>query len=674
MYNQDNNNYGQNNNYKGRNHKNRKNNAKYNNVFVNKDTKIKKFDIDSNLSNGIIKDSTIHKDISGNMADSIGLGRSVKYQDHRNNLSKAMNNYPEALKKVSDSKINMDPKKRIGFIDEVKLTESYNVNAAEQCREYKTEARLTKPGDPEADIIVRDGNTETKYQVKDNENAKVNTEEISKKRYSGEDGSNKKIVPEENVDEVRAIASKKQNTDTKDYKHTAENTYDRLSSKDGKVNSEKLNRNESEELTRRLENGERIEVKNKDAKFKAQYLNQLPKAALCGALFSGGSAFVGEFVKFLSNGCNLTEDEFIESAYKVLTATTDGAAKSALGVTFTYLGNRVGSSLLGKANIAGGMAVMTIDTLKSMYRFITGKIDTVELMGEVSQNFVSITSTSLGAYAGSLGGSALAGVIASNMSMGAAAAASLGAFASIAGSVVGGLAVGITVSYLISKDSEAGLEIARRDIEAAYQTFAKDRNLYALVEGVGTQRDWEFSFKSLIPFGGVFAQISEYSARKSELNRISSMLDREYENIDEGKRRVLADMQQKYYEAKANIEETFYSSINTMFDDDRIDLSNQLMDYLNQKRTIYALREKKYFNEIHKIDEKNSKLASDIQKDELFFKEVENLTNMLKDSDIENREMIIDAIAYLVSDEWLKNFKSDDDELYNLLLEYGLLD
>ncbi|MBW5381455.1 hypothetical protein E6A52_12165, partial [Brachyspira hampsonii] len=220
MYNQDNNNYGQNNNYKGRNHKNRKNNAKYNNVFVNKDTKIKKFDIDSNLSNGIIKDSTIHKDISGNMADSIGLGRSVKYQDHRNNLSKAMNNYPEALKKVSDSKINMDPKKRIGFIDEVKLTESYNVNAAEQCREYKTEARLTKPGDPEADIIVRDGNTETKYQVKDNENAKVNTEEISKKRYSGEDGSNKKIVPEENVDEVRAIASKKQNTDTKDYKHT----------------------------------------------------------------------------------------------------------------------------------------------------------------------------------------------------------------------------------------------------------------------------------------------------------------------------------------------------------------------------------------------------------------------------------------------------------------------
>lgn len=679
MYNQDNNNYVKNNNYRGRNHKNRKNNKnrksnrKNNNAAKNEYIKVENFDISSNLNDGIIEDSTLHKDVSDNMADSIALGRSVKYKGHHNNLGKAMNDHVESVEKVIERTKNMDVDKAQGYVAEADLGGSYNENAAMQCKEYQTQAELTKPGDPEADIIVRDGNTDTKYQVKSYKDPKQNTEAVSEKRYSGEDGSNKKIVPEENLEEVKSIASKKQNTDAKDYKHTAENTSDRLSSKDGKVNSKKLNRNENEELTRRLRNGEKLEVENKDAKFRAQYLNQLPKAALCGALFSGGSALVGEFVKFLSNGCDLTEDEFIESAYKVLTASADGAAKSALGVTFTYLGNQVGSSLLGNANVAGGIAVMTIDTLKSMYRFITGKIDTVELMGEVSQNFVSITSTSLGAYVGSVGGSALAGVIASNMSIGATAAASLGAFASIAGSVVGGLAVGIAVSYLISKDSQAGLEIARRDIEAAYQNFSKDRNLYALVDGVGTQRPWEFSFKSLIPFGGVFAQISEYSARKSELDRISSMLDREYENIDEGKRRVLADMQQKYYEAKANIEETFYSSVNTMFDNERVDLTNQLIDYLNQKRTIYALKEKKYFNEIQKIDERNSKLLSDMQKDELFFKEVENLTSMLKDSDIENMEMIIDAIAYLVSDEWLKNFKSDDDELYSLLLEYGLL-
>ena len=94
MYNQNNNNYGKNNNYGCRNHrknnKNIKNTRKDNNVFADKNTEIKRFYVGSNLSDGIIEDSTINKDISGNMADSISLGRSVKYQDHRNNLNKAL--------------------------------------------------------------------------------------------------------------------------------------------------------------------------------------------------------------------------------------------------------------------------------------------------------------------------------------------------------------------------------------------------------------------------------------------------------------------------------------------------------------------------------------------------------------------------------------------------------
>ncbi|WP_260849061.1 hypothetical protein [Brachyspira hyodysenteriae] len=398
-------------------------------------------------------------------------------------------------------------------------------------------------------------------------------------------------------------------------------------------------------------------------------MNQLPKAMICGGLLSGASEAISKFAQFISDGGNWTEEEFIEAGYKILTSGIEGGAKSGLAVTFTYLGNEIGSSLLKSPYVGGTLAMMTIDTLKSMYRFIIGEIDSVELMGEVYQNFIYTTSASLGGW----GGSTLAGVIVSNMSISGASAAAAGAWASIVGSVLGGLAVGITVSYIVSKDSQAGLEIAKRDIETAYQNFDKDRNLYSLVDGVGTQREWEFKFTDLIPGIGIFAQISEYSARKSELDRISNMLDGEYKNIDERKRKVLENIHQKYYELKENIEETFYSSITTMTDDDKINLTNQLMDYLNQKRTIYALKEKKYFSEIQKIDDRNKKLAADIQKDELFFNEIENLTNMINDSDIENKEMIIDAIAYLVSDEWLKNFKSNDDDLYNLLMEYGLL-
>ncbi|WP_256093401.1 hypothetical protein [Brachyspira hampsonii] len=37
-----------------------------------------------------------------------------------------------------------------------------------------------------------------------------------------------------------------------------------------------------------------MEIKDKYDQFKAQYLNQLPKASLCGAVFSGISAISKE--------------------------------------------------------------------------------------------------------------------------------------------------------------------------------------------------------------------------------------------------------------------------------------------------------------------------------------------------------------------------------------------
>ncbi|WP_219697725.1 hypothetical protein [Brachyspira hampsonii] len=38
-----------------------------------------------------------------------------------------------------------------------------------------------------------------------------------------------------------------------------------------------------------------MEIKDKDAQFKAQYLNQILKASLCGALFSGISVISKEY-------------------------------------------------------------------------------------------------------------------------------------------------------------------------------------------------------------------------------------------------------------------------------------------------------------------------------------------------------------------------------------------
>ncbi|WP_297296533.1 hypothetical protein [uncultured Brachyspira sp.] len=213
MYSQDDNNYRKNNRNRVRNNKNRKNNVnskgKYNNRLEEKESKIRNFDINRNVGNDIIEDNTFYKDISSNISDSNSLVKSVEYKDHRDNLEKAINEHTESLNKVVDSRKNMEVDQLQGYVAEADLAGSYNEKAAIQGKEYETQAELTKPGDPEADIILRYGNKETKYQVKSYKDSKRNTEAISEKKYSGKDNSNKKIVPEENLEKVKEIASKK---------------------------------------------------------------------------------------------------------------------------------------------------------------------------------------------------------------------------------------------------------------------------------------------------------------------------------------------------------------------------------------------------------------------------------------------------------------------------------
>ncbi len=236
--------------------------------------------------------NNLNNNISNN--ESINLERSIQYSEHRANLDKAMNDHMKSLEKIASSKENIQM--TTGVIAEKYIAERYldelcnNENA--ECEEYQIRSESTKTAVQESGVIARNTDTEIKYQIKTSGLLKPNTEAVEKK-YLGD----KKIVSEENLEEVKSVDSKEQNTDTKDNKDTAENTYGRLSSKDGKVNSEKLNRNENEELTRRLRNGEKLEAENKDAKFRAQYLNQLSKAALCGALFSGISAASKEQAK-----------------------------------------------------------------------------------------------------------------------------------------------------------------------------------------------------------------------------------------------------------------------------------------------------------------------------------------------------------------------------------------
>ncbi|CRF31563.1 hypothetical protein BRSU_0228 [Brachyspira suanatina] len=612
-------------------------------------------------------------DINNQYSNSISNANSKKYSMKREVLDNRIDNYDDEINNTITRKDGGLKETSVlneqGNVSETHHKETFNIDSAAQGRENKTHAEKTKYGDPTTDIRVTDGDNTKDYQLKYEKDPKSNVDSLSNPKYSGGD----KVAPSDQVDDIKRIASNKTNTENKDYAHTSENTYDRISSEDGKVNSDPLTRDEAIELTEKARKGEKIEYKYADEKRNIQFRNQLLKSTLLGGAFAAGGALFGEIMKLIDNGGNLTEDEFIQGFFNVVSAGVDGASKSALAVSLHYLGKNIGSSILSNPYVGGGIAVVTIDTLKSLYKFAIGQINDIELIGDVSKNIIQTTTTSVGAFAGSTLASSISSLVISNMTMSAAAAATFSTIATVVGSVLGGLAFGLTTAYLIDLDSKAGIEIAKRDIEEAYEEFKKDKNLYQLVDKIGTQKDWEFSIKSLILFGGTFAQISECCTRSQGLKNISSHLDKQYSYIDEAERRAINNIKEKAAIIEDDMKQKFYANVKHMFQNDVVELHNDLMNFLNAKRNILALNEKKYINELKCIDEDNAALQERAYRDELFYDEVNNLIEMIEKSDIEVKENIIGVLAYIASEKFSENLNSDIRDFYELLIEDNII-
>lgn len=173
---------------------------------------------------GISKNKRSKIKMSGNNLNnnisnkSINLERSIQYSEHLVNLDKAMNDYMKYLEKIASLRKNIQiTTRRISdkYIEELYNNENAVIGAIE-CKEYQTRSESTKTAVQESDVIVRNTDTEIKYQIKIDGLLKPNTEAVEKK-YLGD----KKIVSKENTEEVKSVVSKKKNTDTKDNKYTA---------------------------------------------------------------------------------------------------------------------------------------------------------------------------------------------------------------------------------------------------------------------------------------------------------------------------------------------------------------------------------------------------------------------------------------------------------------------
>ncbi|MBW5409693.1 hypothetical protein E6A50_04835 [Brachyspira hampsonii] len=134
-----------------------------------------------------MSNNNLNNNISNN--GSINSARKVKYSEHLANLNKVMNEHLKNLEKNLDK--NTDLCSCCWGLELDYLSESKDLEADIQIKEYEKKSS-------KASVIVKD----------DNKNAKRNTKAISETRYLYNDGFNKKIVPEESVEEVKSIASK----------------------------------------------------------------------------------------------------------------------------------------------------------------------------------------------------------------------------------------------------------------------------------------------------------------------------------------------------------------------------------------------------------------------------------------------------------------------------------
>lgn len=162
--------------YKQNNHYKKDNNK---GISKNKRSKIK------------MSGNNLNNNISNN--ESINLERSIQYSEHLVNLDKAMNDYMKYLEKIASLRKNIQiTTRRISdkYIEELYNNENAVIGAIE-CKEYQTRSESTKTAVQESDVIVRNTDTEIKYQIKIDGLLKPNTEAVEKK-YFGD----KKIVSE----------------------------------------------------------------------------------------------------------------------------------------------------------------------------------------------------------------------------------------------------------------------------------------------------------------------------------------------------------------------------------------------------------------------------------------------------------------------------------------------
>lgn len=233
----------------------------------------------------------------------------------------------------------------------------------------------------------------SKYMVNAKETAKEQARpstEHSGSKY----GPQKRLVASDQLEDVKGISeSRASNEKTPDnwkqgYQETADSATDTVS--DGKIESERLSKDESKELAREVKEDkldlekrgitteQQIEMKNiLGRSFKAGMLGSAISAALATA-----PDIVGMIAKLIKSG-EMDVNDLKNVGSKGAKAGADGFVKGSLASFFTQLciSGKLGPDLKKSANpsIVSSLVVITIETVKNSILLAQGKITAREM-------------------------------------------------------------------------------------------------------------------------------------------------------------------------------------------------------------------------------------------------------------------------------------------------------
>lgn len=614
------------------------------------------------------KKKQIHEAAINNTIASFNINDSIKQGEK---LNAALEQYSKSIQETALNKKNMNAPNRRGFLFENHHVNSHNIETQKSRnplgaftdRDAKLMEHHPNPIDETTDIRTKDGSYEA--QLKAYKTGKDSAKAISKPKYDGKE----KIVPSDQVEDVKKTAKREslRNKDSrpdvsKSYEDTAENVTD-STGKSKPVSSEEL-----KDIDRRSSKGEVVKYAD-EAKVRKEFeRNEIKNDIMTGYT----SAAIGEGISILlkiKNGEDvLTEDQFLESFGGIIRKGTENSIKhyfSRKAAEKIFTKDLVGG-ILKRGNIATFAVSTTYDIGQVLYKYAIGQLDEGELVQKSGELLHSSTAIFIGSSLGETVGGSLG--VSAGKAIGGAIGTALGPIGILIGSIVGGYIFGKTSGIIIGSASKEGIQNFEADY-ISYMDNLQSGNIYKAVDIIGSMDTYEPNLKHLIPGYGFFSQISEYNARKNELNKINAKLSSALCDAKSGVwlNALKEQYNDKCLEIENNLAENL-NDINSQFESQTSKLKVDLecykdlmlddffknaqteivrLNYLNSEKEILQEQIRKKDDELQLLDTLRIQLES-IENEELKNKIEEKLIE-LSESKIKNSEITYHKVVRLFS-------------------------